>query len=284
MDAGCNSKAHAVGAVPACCICDFSLNIKSTRRITAHSLETLQDASTKRNDNKKNGFHVDMELHVTCLINYPLDRAIKEREKILESAADIISKDFRAQTYDTKIYKPPSEFLRNAEEDVPSSLQTFIDSLIKRNKRLATPEQQEKWRNRISTIAHSIILAVRPRNFISHFLLRVSLMLHRNHCRGKAIATFSNLGLCATYSETMVFENSIANDPECYAIIEEAFSQFAGDNFDDNPDTIDGRNSCHKLGLIECITPGSAVSSSRRIIRCPKLRTEELVKNCGFVP
>ncbi|KAJ8677492.1 hypothetical protein QAD02_013279 [Eretmocerus hayati] len=144
--------------------------------------------------------------------------------------------------------------------------------------------QKKKWNNKVITIAHLIILALRPRTFISPVLLSFSLILHRNHCSKEDIVTLSNLGACASYHETVVFENSIANDPEFYAIIAEALSQFAINNFDRNTATVDDHKTCHKLGLIPCVSPGSAVSSSRRIKRCPNLKSENIVKNCGFVP
>lgn len=49
-----------------------------------------------------------------------------------------------------------------------------------------------------------------------------------------------------------------------------AFCQFSFDNADHNTCTIDGRNTFHAMGGIECVTPGSAVLSAGRI---PKLAT-----------
>ncbi|KAJ8686104.1 hypothetical protein QAD02_021898 [Eretmocerus hayati] len=73
-------------------------------------------------------------------------------------------------------------------------------------------------------------------------------------------------GAYAPYHETIILENSIANDPEFYAIIAEALSQFAADSFDHNTGTVDDYESCHRLGLIQCVTP------------------EDIVETCSYVP
>lgn len=94
-----------------------------------------------------------------------------------------------------------------------------------------------------------------------------------------------NLGLCASYSETVKFENSLINDPENINFISGTYMQFVFDNADHNTATIDGKNTFHCMGGIMCVSPTSSVSFKTSI---PRLKTDALTTNntgsFGFLP
>ncbi|KAJ8669138.1 hypothetical protein QAD02_000397 [Eretmocerus hayati] len=274
---------------PACFICGFPLSIKNTRRVTDLTLKTLQDASLKRNDTRRDGFKVGMELHVSCLINYPLEKLIKSQlRRQQKEAVQLRKQQDEAHRFEFKKHCIFCGNLATKQSHNKFSIisndktkDSFNDLLSK------NPDHtySNRLRNCLNTDEDLVKVEARQASVI-HFIhsLRDIFNVASKPLWEKIIVTLANLGLCASYYETMTSEDSIANDPEYYAIIAAALLQWAADNFDDNTATLDGFGTCHKLGMIECVDPGSAIAALRRIIRCTKLRSEELVKNCGFVP
>jgi len=95
-------------------------------------------------------------------------------------------------------------------------------------------------------LAHILINSVRPRSFVSHILLGLSSLIHRKYASKKLIDCLANLGLCGSYSETILFESSIVKDPENFKIADDSFIQCIYDNADHNTKTIDGFNISDK--------------------------------------
>ena len=189
----------------------------------------------------------------------------EERSRIIKIAANIISEDIRSKYYDNSAYKAPSSILDNVTEDVSPSLQIFLDTVIKKNKRLDKQAAKLKWDRRVTMIAHVIISSVRPRSFLSSILLGLSAMMHKKHRSKNLIDCLSYLRLCLPYHETMLFEASVVNDPENYNLSNVSYVKFIFDNADHNTNTIDGLNTFHVMGEIMCVTPSSAVSSDKMI-------------------
>jgi len=106
-------------------------------------------------------------------------------------------------------------------------------------------------------LAHILINSVRPRSFVSHILLGLSSLIHRKYASKKLIDCLANLGLCGSYSETILFESSIVKDPENFKIADDSFIQCIYDNADHNTKTIDGFNTFHAMGGIMVVTPSS---------------------------
>ena len=105
----------------------------------------------------------------------------EERSKIIKIAANIILEDTRVKYYDNSAYRAPCAILDNVKEDVPPSLQLFLDTLIENNKRLNNRAAKLKWERRVTTIAPVIISSVRPRSFLSSILLGLLSMMHKKH-------------------------------------------------------------------------------------------------------
>ena len=64
------------------------------------------------------------------------------------------------------------------------------------------------------------------------------------------------MGVCVSYNEVSVYMNSLINagSPK---ISDEAFIQYVFDNADVNVRTLDGLNTFHAMGGIQCIAPVS---------------------------
>ena len=76
----------------------------------------------------------------------------------------------------------------------------------------------------------------------------------------------SKLEMCATNSEAINFESSVAqNAPP--SVNDEAYVQFVFDNADYNVKTLDGHGTFHAMGGINCITPAEAVSVNAPVPR-----------------
>ena len=139
--------------------------------------------------------------------------------------------------------------------------------------------------NTIFTIAHIIISAIKPRSFMSPILLGLSSMMHRKHASKGLIDCLSNLGLCASYYDTQLFESSIVKNPDNYTISTDSFLQCIFDNADHNTATIDGRNTFHAMGGIMSVTPSSAVTSVSNIPKLKNLPTSnQICDSFGFLP
>lgn len=207
-----------------------------------------------------------------------------EKLRIVEQASHIILQDIRALNYDLDNYNSPTDFLRNVK-DIPETLNLFLETLIKTHKHTPKKGSWAKWENRILTAAHILISSVRPRSFISPILLGLSCMMHTKFAARGLIDCLSNIGLCASYTETVKFENSLINDPENINFISDTYMQFVYDNADHNTATIDGKNTFHCMGGIMCVSPTSSVSFKSTI---PRLQTEAIstksISASGFLP
>jgi len=74
------------------------------------------------------------------------------------------------------------------------------------------------------------------------------------------------MGICASYSETTAYLLSLmtAGPP---SIQEDAFIQHVFDNADVHVRTIEGLNTFHVMGGIQCITPGTSVQTQTKTDR-----------------
>lgn len=56
-------------------------------------------------------------------------QASDERLRIVKKAAEIIRQDIQSQVYDTTTYPPSDDFLKEANDIIPSSLQKFLEEV-----------------------------------------------------------------------------------------------------------------------------------------------------------
>lgn len=95
-----------------------------------------------------------------------------ERSRIVETAAHIVLQDIRSQCYDTKKYKPPTSFPEGSETDVPKTLETFLNILLKTHRKVENEKNKKKLDNRTLTAAHVLISSVRPNSFTPPIMLK----------------------------------------------------------------------------------------------------------------
>lgn len=186
------------------------------------------------------------------------DRAsdlVDERKRIVQAAADIIKEDIQKMVYESNTY-PELKDVTDREDLIPQSLKLFTDRITSKKSVL----ESEKVKKKAIVINHAIISSVRPRSFISPIQTGLALTLHRLFGSKYLIDLLSSLGLCASYHETNLYLSSLiaAGSPNIGA---EAFTQFVFDNADVNVRTLDGLNTFHAMGGVQCITPGSSVDT-----------------------
>lgn len=59
-----------------------------------------------------------------------------ERLRIVKSAGEIIVEDIRSKIYCCNEYPSPMKFFDNAKDDIPGTLQTLLETIIMKNKRM----------------------------------------------------------------------------------------------------------------------------------------------------
>lgn len=205
-----------------------------------------------------------------------------ERLRIVTAAAKIIREDIRSTAYETTEYPPVQEFFKNASNDIPESLKTFLDIIILKNKK---PENHEKYTPKILSIAHAIISAVRPRSFLSCIQTGLSCFLLKRFGSKDLLNLLSSLGLCASYNEANVFESSCLLNPERENICTSGcFGQYVFDNVDHNVITIDGKGTLHAMAGIECFTPAPKYITANPIPRISKIPAASEIGKFGIIP
>ncbi|XP_076055200.1 facilitated trehalose transporter Tret1-like [Oratosquilla oratoria] len=93
----------------------------------------------------------------------------------------------------------------------------------------------------------------------------------------------SALGLCASYAEAALFQVSALQHP-AKEPPNDSFAQFVFDNADVNISTIDGFNTFHSMGGIQCVTPQNNITSDQPITRLTKIPSASVVGQFGHNP
>ncbi|CAK1580968.1 unnamed protein product [Parnassius mnemosyne] len=199
-----------------------------------------------------------------------------ENERIVRKAAEIILKDIESMAYDNSAYFPLTSFCREAEELIPQTLAVFTDCLAKKKR------SQETVKKKMTTIAHTLIAAIRPRCFISPILSSIALLIYRKYGSKNLVDLLSKLGLSASYYEAQRLELSTIHHTE-EPIPIGTFIQFVFDNADFNVSTLDGRNTFHSMGGIKCITPANTLHASTNVKRLNSAPPQEEVGQLGVL-
>ena len=145
----------------------------------------------------------------------------QEKLPVLREAAAIIRADIRSTVYETEYYPPSDDFMKNARDDVPASLQCLLSEIITKDKRGC----EEMWQKKCISIAHAIITAVRPRSFLSPLQIGVGTYLYKKFESRNLINILSALGFSASYFEIQNFERANISRPQSN-VLENSFSQF----------------------------------------------------------
>lgn len=202
-----------------------------------------------------------------------------ERLRIVRAAAEIIREDIKSKTYEFKTYPSGSEFYRDVKSDIPKTLTVLLENIIKKDKK----NTGNKMHTKCLSIGHSIIAATRSRSFKSHIQLGISVYIHRKLSGKTLIDMLSNISFCASYKDTVLYEASIlASNPVEFP--NEAFTQFVFDNADFNVNTIDGNNTFHCMGGIQCITPRCIMPPSNRIFKLQEMPLSTKITVSNNIP
>lgn len=196
-------------------------------------------------------------------------------DAVLAAAVKILRKriDDKKFTNGFSHYEPAEKSFSNINEDIPEDLLKFLEDLI-HGKKKPKKSIKDLYFTKISSIAHSIVTACRPKSFYSPLLLAVGVTLHRTFGSKKMISIFNSLGNSCSYNEVRRYEASVTMQKELKIDID-AFVQFVYDNADFNVDTLDGKFTFHNLGGIMIITPKSMVHPREKIERLAKIPTAE---------
>ncbi|XP_061723992.1 uncharacterized protein LOC133530150 [Cydia pomonella] len=190
------------------------------------------------------------------------ENVVAEKQRIVEAAAKIILEEVTSRVYKTDFYPPPTAFLNDAEKDCPDSLLKLLRIIIMTNKN----KDNESYERKCVALAHGIVSAARPRTFRSPVLLGLSSLIHHKYASRYLIDLFSGMGFCSTYDETLKFQvSAIATYTPKQSC--PAFTQFVFDNADVNVHTIDGNNTFHTMGGIQCLNPPQTLSLNESIPR-----------------
>jgi hypothetical protein len=168
---------------------------------------------------------------------------LKERERIVETAASIILEDIRKTPYDCSHYPTTDEVTQGGWDTLPSSLRTFLASVINKGKK-GDPAGSLRVCN---AIGQAIVKAVRPRSYVSPLQTALSVYLHRSFGSRLLIDVLQSLGLCASYSEATQYERAVIEHAPP-TLEKSAFVQYAFDNCDFNVRTLDGLNHLPQHG------------------------------------
>lgn len=119
------------------------------------------------------------------------------------------------------------------------------------------------------------ILYIKHNGSFSWFIITtgISVYIHRKFGSKLLLDVLSKVGLCAPYSEALRYQASSLAITTC--VPEESFCQYVFDNADFNVNTIDGRNTFHQMGGIQCVTPNSVILPSPDFPRVKKLSDNE---------
>lgn len=199
-----------------------------------------------------------------------------ERLRVVRAAANIVLEDIRSAVFETSFYPSPSYFLNDVSNDVPNTLKIFIKTIVTKYKNI--PDNLD---NKVTAIAHSIIAAARPRSFKSPLLLGIASLIHQKYASKTLLDLLSSIGFCASYKEVTKFELSAIFHPQNER--EPEFKQFIFDNADFNTKTIDGLNTFHAMGGLQCNTPKD-IDQDLPILRLNNVPSVALLGKYGNIP
>lgn len=207
-------------------------------------------------------------------------RTIEEEENnLIDSAAELIRREIRTTICNLNEYPASDQTLNNVNENIPPQLIRFLNHVIYKDKE--QNDANEKWfSRRITSIAHAIVAAARPKSFLSPLQLTVGATLYRKFGSKRMMDISYQLGFSCSYAEIKRYEVCAALQGN--RSLEKPFLQIVADNCDCNIGTIDGRNTFHFLGSIEIITPADCLKKRLPISRLPLSeipKATELVEN-----
>lgn len=203
----------------------------------------------------------------------------EEEMEALKVAACIIRNDNNSFASQKNCYPPSDNILDNIFTETPPKLKFLIQEIVLHDKRY----NLESYEKKIIVICHALMCAARPRSFFSMLQVALSVMLHRKFGSRRIIDIFYNLGLCSSYNEALLCQDSflIHGQPSLKLGV---FSQWVFDNADYNVNTIDGKKTFHSMGGIQVVTPKDCVTNKTDIPRLKKRATSNQISAVEVIP
>ncbi|XP_014234548.1 uncharacterized protein LOC106657506 [Trichogramma pretiosum] len=196
---------------------------------------------------------------VLKLLNLPRD-LLNKRDEIIKLAAHFILEDIRAEKYGTDC-KPINMNLMRVEKDLPNSLRIFFNTLITTYKKdVPNQEQQNLLLNKMTTIGHILISAVRPESYASSLLLAISTMLEKNLPPQELITRLHNIGLCASYTDMVDFQDRLYK-ADVFRYDQQSQVQFVFDDFD----SLNLAPGSSYMSGIMCVKPTPPISMTEDV-------------------
>lgn len=200
----------------------------------------------------------------------------EERLRVIREAAAIIVEDIRSKLYDTKSYPPSDNFMDNVDDSIPASLNVLLSEIICKTKKGSL----ESWKRKCTSIAHAIISAVRPRSFISSLQIGVGAFLYKKFGSRLLIDVLSSLGFSSSYENVSSYEATSITRPQ-RQVKDTDFIQFVYDNADFNINTLDGHDTFHCMGGIQCVTPFDAIEPDTEMTRSSVRKSAAAIAQIG---
>lgn len=102
----------------------------------------------------------------------------EEEDRLIDAASELIRRKIRSSIYRMDEYPASSKILMNINENIPIHLLKFLNNIIYKDK-THNEENEKCYSRKITSIAHAIISAARPKSFISPLLLATGATLYR---------------------------------------------------------------------------------------------------------
>lgn len=144
----------------------------------------------------------------------------------------------------------------------------------------------DKAKTKITSIAHAVIAATRPNSFRSSLQIGLGALIHRKYGSKDLLDTVSATVFCCSYNEVRLFKISCLKQPVVNVTEQNWLTQFIFDNADVNINTIDGNNTFHAMGGIQCTgtTPESLRSNETIMERAKQITCEATIGEFGKNP
>lgn len=199
------------------------------------------------------------------------------------TASRLVSADIREMVNDCDIYPSPSSLSTMEVDTVPESLKTLIAVILSQTGKKVCNRVTEK---KLLSIEQMIISAVRPRSYLSPFLIALGVYLYRKYDSRMMVDMLHTFGMCCSYDEARRYQASLLAAGTPFPNNEEAFVQFVFDNADWNVSSLDGKKSFHSMGGLKCTTPRSNTSSPHvlNVLRLKHTPSADHIGSYGHVP
>ena len=119
----------------------------------------------------------------------------EERIRIVLEAADIIREDIFKQPVDMTEYIPAEMAFQDSLSVVPKTLSTLIDTIISKRKK----GYRKSLDRKVASLTHAIMLAARPRSFLSMIQVGLAVHMHRTFGSANDVNVLHNLSFAASY-------------------------------------------------------------------------------------